>query len=169
MRSGELTVPSGTAFDPAKHLTPHDIYVDDCQNPSALRVHLKSTKTNHTRQGVDLFVGRTQNSLCPVVAMLRYLEVRGVDNGPLFQLQDGTPLTRSRLVDKVKATLQKAGVDPTHYSGHSFRIGAATTAAARGVNDATIQLLGRWASDSYTRYIRTPRQELAGLSRWLAD
>ena len=72
-------------------------------------------------------------------------------------------------MDKLKVTLQKAGVDPTHYSGHSFRIGAATTAAAKGFSDATIQLLGRWASDSYTRYVRTPRQELSSLSRVLAD
>ncbi len=53
--------------------------------------------------------------------------------------------------------LSLAGVDAARYTGHSFRIGAATTAAANGVNDATIQILGRWKSDCYTRYIRTPR------------
>ena len=109
MHSGELTVPSGTVFGPAKHLTPQDISVDDCQNPSAL---LKSSKMDHTRQGVDLFVGRTYNPLCPVVAMLRYLAVRGVDNGPLFRFQDGTPLTWS--VDKIKTTQNvcNSEVDP---------------------------------------------------------
>ena len=71
------------------------------------------------------------------------------------------PLSRSGLVDKVRQYLHQGGVDPTHYSGHSFCIGAATTAAAKGVSDATIQVLGRWASDSYTRYIRVPRQELS--------
>ena len=169
MWSGELTIPAGTAFNPTRHLTPRDIAIDNWQQPSALQVHLKASKTDPTRQGVDPFIGRTYNALCPVVAMLKYLAIRGCSEGPLFRLQDGSPLTRPHLVDKVKATLRKAGVDPTHYSGHSFRIGAATTAAARGVNDATIQLLGRWASDSYTRYIRTPRQELAGLSRALAN
>ena len=169
MRSGEITVPSGVSFDQSRHLTPRDISVDSMVSPSVLRVHLKSSKTDPTRRGVGLFIGRTFNSLCPVVAILRYLAIRGVDDGPLFQWQDGSPLTRQCLVDKLKVTLQKAGVDPTHYSGHSFRIGAATTAAAKGFSDATIQLLGRWASDSYTRYVRTPRQELSSLSRVLAD
>ena len=79
------------------------------------------------------------------------------------------PLSRSGLVDKVRQYLHQGGVDPTHYSGHSFRIGAATTAAAEGVSDATIQVLGRWASDSYTCYIRLPRQELSSFSKTLAD
>lgn len=169
MRSGELTIPAGVTFDPTIHLTPKDITVDDIHQPTILRIHLKASKTDVTRQGVDLFVGRTRNSLCPVVAMLRYLAVRGIDDGPLFRHQEGPPLTRPDLVAKIKVALGQAGVDPTHYSGHSFRIGAATAAAARGINDATIQLLGRWASDSYTRYIRTPRQELSSVSQLLAN
>lgn len=127
-------------FDPAKHLTPQDIAVD-IQNPSMIKVHLKCLKTDQIRAEVDLYIGRTHNSLCPVVAMLKYLSMRGMDSGPLFSLQGGSPLTRQGLVEKVRELLRSAGVDPTHYSGHSFRIGAATTAAAQGVSDATIQLL----------------------------
>jgi len=56
--------------------------------------------------------------------------IRGFDHGPLFQLQNSQPLTRQKLVDMLRTTLSMAGIDPTHYSGHSFRIGAATTAAA---------------------------------------
>ena len=37
-----------------------------------IKVRVKASKTNPTWQGVDLFMGRTWNSLCPVVAMLRY-------------------------------------------------------------------------------------------------
>ena len=169
MRSGELVLPAGATFDPAKHLSPTDVAVDNIANPSIMRIRLKSSKTDQTRAGIDLFVGRTHNPLCPVVAMLRYLALRGFQQGPLFRWSDGSPLTRPRLVDKIKALLSEAGVDPTHYSGHSFRIGAATTAAANGLSDATIQMLGRWHSDSYTRYIRTPRQDLSQLSRLLAN
>ena len=71
MRSGELTVPTGSIFDCTIHLTPRDITVDDLQRPTMLKIHVKSSKTDPTRKGVDLFVSRTGNSLCPVVAMLR--------------------------------------------------------------------------------------------------
>ena len=69
MRSGELTVPTGSIFDCTIHLTPRDITVDDLQRPTMLKIHVKSSKNDPTRKGVDLFVGRTWNSLCPVVSM----------------------------------------------------------------------------------------------------
>ncbi len=50
--------------------------------------------------------------------------------------------------------LASAGVDSTPYSGHSFRSGAATTAASRGIGDATIKMLGRWNSEAYQLYIK---------------
>ena len=169
MRSGELTVPAGTSFDPSIHLTPLDVTIDSMVNPTALKIHLKASKTDQSREGADLYVGRTYNPLCPVVAMLRYLAVRGFDQGPLFRLSDGKPLTRPLLVERVRGALGKAGVEATHYSGHSFRIGAATTAAANRVSDATIQLLGRWRSDSYCQYILTPRGRLSNVSRILTQ
>ena len=164
LRSGEMTSPSGVKFDPEWHVTPMDIAVDSIQQPSFIQVTLKGSKTDQARQGIKLFVGRTNNDLCPVAAMLTYLSVRGFDRGPLFKTEQGLPLTRAKLVALLKTALTAAGIDPTRYSGHSFRIGAATTAAANGVSDATIQTLGRWASDAYLRYIRLPQQSLAQLS-----
>ena len=67
-------------------------------------------------------------------------------------------------LSSLRAALVAAGIDPMQYSGQSFRIGAATMAAANGVSDAAIQTLGQWASDSYVRYIRLPQQSLAQLS-----
>ena len=43
-------------------------------------------------------------------------------------------LTRQRFVVTVHSALREAG----HYAGHSFRIGTATTAAARGLEDSTV-------------------------------
>ena len=58
----------------------------------------------------------------------------GQSGGPLFQHSDGRPLTKAAFVDQVRKTLALAGVDERNYAGHSFRIGAATTAAAAEVD-----------------------------------
>ena len=80
----------------------------------------------------------------------------------------GRTLSRQALISWLRSTLSTAGIDSTHFSGHSFRIGAASTAAARGVAESTIQTLGRWKSESFRRYIRIPREELATISSTIA-
>ena len=40
-----------------------------------------------------------------------------------------------------------------HYSGHSFRRGAATQAHLQGLSEDDIRTLGRWKSDAYRLYI----------------
>ena len=88
--------------------------------------------------------------------------------GPFFRFCNGQPLTRPRLVIEVKRALTRAGVNSDHYSGHSFRSGAATAAAERGVEDATIKMLGQWKSSAYQLYVRTPREQLAAISKKLS-
>ena len=116
---------------------------------------------------MDLFLGRTSADLCPVESLLSYLVVRGTKDGPLFIFKDGRPLTRQRLVSALRGVLQAAGVDQSKYSGHSFRIGAATTAAAKGMEDSIIKTLGRWNSVAYLQYVKIPREQLASYSKIL--
>ena len=67
-------------------------------------------------------------------------------------------LLRKLFVSQVKTTLTRAGVDATKYLGHSFRSGAASTAAARVIEDYTIRTLGKWESAAYLLYVRVPRE-----------
>ena len=92
--SGELISPSEDHFDSAEHLSFVDIAVNDRDNPTILRVHLKASKTDPFRSGVDVFVGKTGNDLCPVTAMVNYLARRGSRDGALFAYQNGRFLTR---------------------------------------------------------------------------
>ena len=151
------------------HLTFNDIKIINIQNPQALQVRIKASKTDPFRQGVLVCVGRTNKPLCPVAAMLAYMVRQGRGQGPFFKFQDGRPLTRPRFVAEFRTAVAAAGIDPKPYSGHSFRIGAATTAARRGVQDATIKMLGRWKSSAYQLYVKTPREELADISKRLAS
>ena len=138
------------------------------QSPSVLAVTLKQSKTDPFRAGVRIFMGRTGNLLCPVAAVLAYLAILPPSPGPLFILRDGSYLTRDRLVTRLRAGLLQAGIDASRFTGHSFRIGAATTAAQAGIEDAVIKMLGRWESAAYQRYVRTPRDQLAAVSSHLA-
>ena len=79
-------------------------------------------------------------------------------------LKNGRPLSRETLVRKLREALGSIGVDVSCYSGHSFRIGAATTAASVGIEDSLIKTLGRWESAAYLLYVRVPRDKLASVS-----
>lgn len=167
LRSGEISVPSNSAYDAGAHLSFNDVATDSLESPQILKIRLKASKTDPFRVGVDVYVGRTDNALCPVTAVLTYMTARGQGPGPLFVFQNGTPLTRARFVVRLREALGSAGVDQSAYSGHSFRSGAATTAARQGISDSTIKMLGRWKSSAYQLYIKTPKEQLASISQCL--
>jgi len=45
-------------------------------------------------------------------------------------------------MELVRTTLRQSGIDSSRFQGHSFRIGAATTAAACGLSEDLIKNLG---------------------------
>lgn len=150
------------------HLNFSDISFDNASSPNIVQIRLKCSKTDPFRQGVNVHVGKTGQTLCPVSALLNYLTIRGNSPGLLFHFKDNTPLTKSRYTSKFRDFLNQAGIDGTQYAGHSFRIGAASTAAAKGVEDSLIQTLGRWKSTAYLTYVRLPPDNLAAVSHIIA-
>ena len=123
-----------------------------------MKLNLKASKTDPS-----VVLGKTNNDLCPVTALLAYLALRSSGPGSLFLFLDRRPLTKQRFIQPVRQALSAIGVDHSQYAGHSFCIGAATTASAHGLSDSTIQMLvGRWQSSAYQLYIHTPRDALAG-------
>lgn len=169
MRAGEMTLPSEAAFDPNTHICFKDVLVDSIDNPKIVKLNLKASKTDPFRKGVEVVLGRTNNTLCPVTDLLAYLAVRGNGPGFLFLFSDGHSLTKQCFISRTRDALSANGVDSSKYAGHSFRIGAATAACARGINDSIIQMLGRWQSSAYQLYIRTPRDKLASFSAIIGD
>ena len=165
LRAGEFTVNS--PFNPDLHLAVSDVQADFLVNPSSFRIHIKCSKTDPFRQGCHIYIGAGKRDLCPVRALTQYLHVRGSTPGPLFLLSDGTPLHRQWLTSNIQSIFSAAGV-PGCYTGHRFRIGAATSAASRGLPDHLIKTLGRWSSDAYQIYIRTPVSTIVGVASLLS-
>jgi len=83
-------------------------------------------------------VGQAGDELFPVSAIMRYLEVRGSQRGAFFLHPSGEVMVKAWFMGQVRRILQDRGEDQSHYAGHSFRIGAATSAAMAGVEDFTI-------------------------------
>ena len=99
-----------------------------------------------------------------MAAVLDYLSVRGNAPGPLFRNGDGSPLRRRQFVLRVQGALTQAGVSGELFNGHSFRIGAATSASQAGVSETTIKILGWWQSMAYRGYIDPATPALAAIS-----
>lgn len=147
LRSGEFTCNS--AFDPDSDICFSDLTF----HPQFYNLFLKSTKA---QKGCSIIVARVDSSFCPYRGMLSYLKLRKCPSplSPLFLISANSPLTKSWFISHMKNVLADIGLDPEHYSGHSFRIGAATTAATQGISSASLQQLGRWSSAAYATYIR---------------
>ena len=167
-RSAEFTVPNLASFSSAIHLGVADIAVDSGSMPSCLRVRIKASKTDPFRKGCYVHIGRGLFPLCAIQSLLAYLSLRGDGPGPLFIFRDGRPLSRTILTSWLRRILSAAGIEG-NFSSHSFRIGAATVAARNGIPDHQIQALGRWTSNAYLVYIRTPAESLSKLSKQLTS
>ena len=132
-----------------------------------MTVHIKESKTDPFRLGHTITVGASDNEICPVKALQNYLMLRPPLPGPLFIFASGKPLTKENLTFETRKLLQQAGLNSSNYAGHSYRIGAATTAAKAKLPSWLNKTLGRWSSDCYERYIKTPSTTLSKVSAML--
>lgn len=74
---------------------------------------------------------------------LTYLRKHHSPESPLFSFMDNTPVLRQYFTSQLQLALKFGNLDLSKYQAHSFRIGAATSAAATGYTDIQIQNMGR--------------------------
>ena len=152
LRIGEITVRNSAQ-------TEYILRLQDCRFQSAgFEITLLHYKGNITRAPFTILIPNAKSKqYCPVEAIKEYLKKRGSSQGPLFINKNGQPVSRSQFSIFLNTTLTAMGEEPSQLKPHSFRIGAATSAATQGVSDDTIQKLGRWKSSAYRRYIKIPK------------
>ena len=73
-----------------------------------------------------------------------------------------------QLITILHQPLSQAGLCPSYYASHSFRIGAATTAAAVGLIPPLIKTLGKWNSNAYLAYTCCPESLIVTISQQLS-
>ena len=163
LRSGKFTCTAEGARN-SSVLSWGDVRVNSHSQPEYFVFLLQHSKTDMFGTGVSLYVGATGWNLCPVAAELLYQPAHPSTPGPLFIHQDGWSLSSPGLVRAVRSALASARVDTSCYSGHSFWIGAATTATQAGLKDSLIQTLVQWKTSAFLSYIRTPPSQLLVVS-----
>ena len=168
LRSAEFTI--NTSYDHKVHISLADVSFHNADDGTGyLKIYIKRSKTDKRNQGFYLHIGCSTTTVCAYCAMVKYYNMSNttINNTPtraLFVFNNGVCLSRSLFINQVKLYIALVGLDPRDHSGHSFRIGGATTAAAAGLSDWEIQILGRWSSNTYQRYIRTPTSVLVGFA-----
>jgi len=167
LRCGEFTVRGSKTFDASINITRSCVqFFPSLESPSHVVLTVPSSKTDPFRKGVAITIASAPGArTCAVYALKSLFQYDPrPPEAPLFAQVDGGPLSRGQFITKVKAGLTTAGFDAAKFSGHSFRRGAASSAAAAGFSDYEIQQLGRWRSDAYRLYLDVPQNRLLSLS-----
>jgi integrase len=151
-RIGELIATNPTCF--TRVVAFEDITVSN-HSENKVYIRLRHTKNMLSKDNLLVTLVPSQDrDICPVALVKKFLALRGGISGPLFSYPGGTPISRHWFTQRLGECLRFAGLDPAFFKGHSFRIGAATEAAANGWSDAQIRRAGRWKSDAFKSYIR---------------
>ena len=145
-RIGEI---SATAIEPERYPRMRDVTWFDRH----ITIHLRVSKTDPYGQGVDVMVAHP----LAIRDLTRYLngcsDSARAGHAPLFAWKDGRVLTRRALLSVAVRLVDRAGIHLSQYQGISFRRGGATSLAMAGRPDRVIQILGRWKSQVFKRYI----------------
>jgi hypothetical protein len=173
-RIHELLCRTESVFDPDFTLMTEDIRVvreHSNAEAKALEVKLKCPKESKVGKSVIIEVFETKGTLCPVKAFERW---RGTCTGrpgqPAFCDRTGRPVTGARMNSWLKILLGKHVDDKKgKFTGHSFRIGLATTLGALGFTTDDIKEAGRWSSSAYEVYMRLPRRRRRTVARLITE
>jgi integrase len=135
---------------------------DLTETNDGLVVKVRRSKTDQEGEGREIGVPFGSNpSTCPVRCTRTWLEMSGIESGPLFRSVDrygrlgDTALSDKAVALVVKRAAEAAGLDPARFAGHSLRSGMATSAARGGATEAQImEQTGHRSLTVLRRYIR---------------
>ncbi|XP_063786020.1 integrase/recombinase xerD homolog [Pseudophryne corroboree] len=117
-------------------------------------VKIQRSKMDQLGKGKWISVpAHPEPSICPVKLAEIYCQNRPSGGRQWLVHRDLIPLSRFQFTSVFKKCLIALDLPLEQYGTHSFRIGAATCAAAAGSSGEEIKRLGRWKSDAYKGYI----------------
>lgn len=131
------------------------------EDAAGVRLTIKRSKTDQASAGRVVGIPRGRSKFCPVRYFGNWREKTRLSDGPLFR-----PITKSgdvgslrlsgeAVASTVKKWVEKIGLDPKEYSGHSLRAGFVTSAVQAGVSEFAIRRqTGHASLATMERYVR---------------
>ena len=175
-RNGDARPP---VHDPAQHVCWRHVnfFRDGSGKLEFMTINIPSSKCDAFRQGSLRTLYATDTLDCPVEAMWRYRQSRLRDreshgqhahaDDPLYVLPNGHYVTKTWFQTNMQAALYRGGVTDA-YTTHSCRAGGATSMLLAGMPGELVQIMGRWSSDAYRRYLDMSPASLAAVTRGMS-
>ena len=150
---------SKITYEHSSSKTNHCIYLSNIKinhQDRTLELLFNSYKHKKGDKPFCLIIKGDGSHCCPVRLMAEYLYHRKFAPGPLFIQSNMQPVDRKYFNEKLNFILKVCGFDQNklHIRSHSFRIGAATHAIQKGYTNEQVEIMGRWRSQAFKRYIR---------------
>ena len=147
-------VPKDSNFDPSCILTRSDIEIDI--SGRQVLIYVNFSKTNQYMKQFHVIPIPANSD--PALDLFRHLKnlyskVDAPDSAPAFSYNTTSFINHRSYTVRLKTLLSKAGLEPTMYSGHSFRRGGASYLYSVGGTTLMVQVLGDWSSQVFTRYL----------------
>ena len=135
-RKSNLLIPVPHQFDPSKHLCVSDVRF----SPTGAVLSVRWSKTIQFKQRTLLIplLRMAGSPFCPSAALMLCINTLSQCDNPMplfsFPSERGIqPIAYSMFITHLRLCLRKLGLDPSLYSGHSFRRGGASFAFQCGV------------------------------------
>jgi site-specific recombinase XerD len=134
---------------------------DLCFDQDGLAITLRRSKTDQEGRGRKVGIPYTPNPAhCAIRVLEAWIEQAGVTEGPVFRSISRHGKVQGRLsgIDVarvVKKLIERAGLNPAKYAGHSLRSGHVTSAVRAGASlNEIMDQTGHRSAEMVRRYIR---------------
>jgi hypothetical protein len=147
-------VPKDSNFDPECVLKRSDIVIDE--DGKNVLIYVNFSKTNQYQRSFHVIPIPANDD--PALDLFRHVKnlfssVKVPESSPAFMYSKTSFITYRSFTDRLKRLLSMSGLDPSLYSGHSFRRGGASHLYGIGGTTLMVQVLGDWRSQIFTRYL----------------
>ena len=146
----------------------------------AVELFIKGSKTDQRHQGCRRMQHRSGDDiLCPVTCIQEWF---GLTYGsavpasaPLFSIPKGKfgaewkVLTRDDVTILMKGAAVECNIPSKHVATHSIRISGATALLLANVPPETVQIIGRWTSNTFIGYQRYKAELMGGIANRMAN